>query len=101
MIASPYVVSNWVAGGHFYGREVLCDELVTAQDRCIYLMGTRRIGKTSLLKRLANLLSPHAIYCDLMHAAGQQDGQAILDEGRLIWLLRRELSTQACHSSPL
>jgi DNA-binding CsgD family transcriptional regulator len=94
-------VSNWVADEHFYGREALCHELVTTSARCVYLMGMRRVGKTSLLKRLANLLSPHAIYCDLMQAAGQHDGHAILDEARLVRLLRRELSRQASQSAAL
>jgi DNA-binding CsgD family transcriptional regulator len=101
MNTSPYVVSNWVEGEQFYGRELLCHSLTTAPDRCLYLMGTRRIGKTSLLKRLADLLSPNAVYCDLMQAAGQHGDQAVLDEERLVRRLQRELARQAEHSAAL
>jgi DNA-binding CsgD family transcriptional regulator len=101
MKTSPYVVSNWVEGEQFYGREALCRNLMAAPDRCIYLMGTRRIGKTSLLKRLATLLRPHAVYCDLMQAAGQQGEQAVLDERRLVRRMRRELEQQAAESTTL
>ena len=96
MIA-PYIVSNWVRDEHFYGRDALCDALVGSPERCIFLAGTRRIGKTSLLMRLARRLAPHAIYCDLMQAAGGER----LDEARLIYLLRRQLGLQARTSAPL
>lgn len=74
MKPSPYIVSNWVAEPHFYGRAALCETLTTTRERCVYLVGTRRIGKTSLLRRLAVLLHPYGIYCDLMQAAGQGTG---------------------------
>lgn len=97
----PYIVSNWVEGPHFYGREALCQALTSGSERCIYLMGTRRIGKTSLLRRLNALLHPHALYCDLMQAASYSANQDLLDEERLVRLLRRELSRQANQSAPL
>lgn len=94
MNSSPYVVSNWVEGPNFYGREELCTTLTSSHDRCIYLVGMRRIGKTSLLKRLASLLSPLGLYCDLMQTASQRGEQSILDETRLVRLLQRELVRQ-------
>ncbi|MCU0490061.1 MAG: LuxR C-terminal-related transcriptional regulator [Chloroflexaceae bacterium] len=98
---SPYIISNWVEGDHFYGRESLCDGLLASADRCVYLAGTRRVGKTSLLRRLKLLLHPHGLYCDLMQAADHVAGQDVLDEGRAVRLLRRELSRQSEHSPVL
>ncbi len=95
MFSSPYIVSNWVEGVHFYGREALCQALLTRGERCIYLVGTRRVGKTSLLRRLATLLGTHGIYTDLMQAASQSAEQEILDEGRMVRLLRHELARHA------
>lgn len=89
---SPYITSNWVEGNHFYGREALCTALITTNERCNYIMGIRRIGKTSLLKCLTRQMHPNAIYCDLMQAASQIAEQPTLDETRIIRLLRRELN---------
>jgi DNA-binding CsgD family transcriptional regulator len=96
MNPSPYIVSNWVKDNAFYGREELCQTLATG-DRCVYLVGTRRIGKTSLLMRLAAQLQPHALYCDLMRASGGES----LDEARLVYLVRRQLNAQAASSESL
>lgn len=98
MQPSPYIVSNWVEPPNFYGRDELCQTLVATTERCIYLVGTRRVGKTSLLRRVAALLHPHSVYCDLMQAAGERNGAAILDETRLVRLLRRELGRLAAIS---
>jgi DNA-binding CsgD family transcriptional regulator len=98
---NPYITGNWVAGPQFYGREALCQSLAASGDRCIYLIGMRRVGKTSLLRRLAEQLAPHALYCDLMQAAASLDGQDSLDEARLIRLLRRELGRLAAASPQL
>lgn len=92
--SSPYIVSNWVEGHNFYGRKELCRTLTSTQERCIYLVGMRRIGKTSILKRLAEMLSPYGLYCDLMQTAVQGVEHGVMDEARLVRLLRRELSRQ-------
>jgi hypothetical protein len=88
---SPYIVGNWVTGDEFYGRADLRTRLVEASDRGIVVLGTRRVGKTSLLRQVALDLAPLGLYLDLMQAAGSEGGQTILDEARLIRLLRREL----------
>lgn len=93
----PYIISDWVKGEHFYGRGQLCQALAARQERCVYLAGTRRIGKTSLMLRLAAQLSPHAIYCDLMRAGGGEQ----LDEARLVALMRRQLAQQSSASPQL
>lgn len=97
MIGNPYIVSNWVKDDHFYGREVLCQTLTATRERCVYLVGTRRIGKTSTCMRLTALLGSHAVYCDLMQAAGGEH----LDQGRLVFLMRRALGKAAFHSEQL
>lgn len=48
----PYVVGRWVRGRNHYGRERLTEHLLTAPDSAIWLLGTRRMGKTSMLKQL-------------------------------------------------
>lgn len=89
---SPYILGNWVTGDDFYGREDLRALLTRAPDRAIYVQGTRRVGKTSLLRQAALDLAPLGVYVDLMQAAGSVDGQTTLDEARLVRLLRRELA---------
>lgn len=101
MPTSPYILSNWVEGDQFYGREALCRALIGAGDRCVYLAGTRRVGKTSLLRKIAGALRPHSLYCDLMQAAGHDAGGETLDEARLVRLMRRELARAADASAAL
>ncbi|MBD3869918.1 MAG: protein kinase [Acidobacteria bacterium] len=55
--ANPYVVGQWVRGERFYGRSALIDEILTGPRNSLWVLGTRRIGKTSLLKQLEHLTS--------------------------------------------
>jgi hypothetical protein len=48
----PYIVGRWVRGRNHYGRERLTEHLLHAPDSAIWLLGTRRMGKTSMLKQL-------------------------------------------------
>jgi hypothetical protein len=48
--AIPYVVGQWVRGDRFYGRQEVLSEIFEGQRESLWLLGTRRIGKTSLLK---------------------------------------------------
>jgi DNA-binding winged helix-turn-helix (wHTH) protein len=48
----PYVIGQWVRGERFYGRAAQIAEILGGPRNCIWLLGTRRIGKTSLLKQL-------------------------------------------------
>ena len=41
----------------FYGRDELLDEILRGNRNCIWLLSTRRIGKTSILKQLEHLIS--------------------------------------------
>lgn len=48
----PYYVGRWVRGSNHYGRERLIDYLLQTDESAIWLVGTRRMGKTSLLRQL-------------------------------------------------
>jgi len=56
-VTNPYVVGQWVRGERFYGRSSLIDEILDGPRNSIWVLGTRRIGKTSLLKQLEHLTS--------------------------------------------
>ena len=51
----PFVVGQWVRGESFYGRTAIIDEVLTGNRNWLWLLGTRRIGKTSVLKQLEHL----------------------------------------------
>jgi len=52
----PYIMgSRYVKGHEFYGRERLLDHILHGPDGCIWVLGNRRVGKTSLLRQLEHL----------------------------------------------
>lgn len=51
----PYVVGQWVCGETFYGRGAQLLEVLDGNRDAVWLLGTRRLGKTSLLKHLEHL----------------------------------------------
>ncbi len=53
--AIPFVVGQWVRGERFYGRDDQIAEILGGHRNAIWLLGTRRIGKTSLLKQLEHV----------------------------------------------
>jgi DNA-binding winged helix-turn-helix (wHTH) protein len=53
--AIPFVVGQWVRGDRFYGRTAQIEEILAGHRNCIWLLGTRRIGKTSLLKQIEHI----------------------------------------------
>jgi hypothetical protein len=48
----PYVVGPWVRGERFYGRSDLLEEALEGSRDRLWLVGTRRVGKTSLLREI-------------------------------------------------
>jgi len=48
----PFVVGQWVRRENFYGRTAVIDEVLGGNRNWLWLLGTRRIGKTSVLKQL-------------------------------------------------
>lgn len=55
MPAVPFVVGQWVRGDRFYGRAALIEEILEGPRNSVWLLGTRRVGKTSLLKQIEHL----------------------------------------------
>jgi len=55
MSMTPFVVGQWVRGDKFYGRTALIEEVLRGHRNWLWLLGTRRIGKTSMLKQLEYL----------------------------------------------
>jgi prophage maintenance system killer protein len=49
---NPYIVGRWLFGKDHYGRQRLLDYLLNAQEPATWVVGTRRMGKTSLLRQL-------------------------------------------------
>jgi hypothetical protein len=52
---NPYITGSFVGGAQFYGRLGLVTQLLTSKDRATWVMGNRRIGKTSLFRRLEEI----------------------------------------------
>jgi DNA-binding winged helix-turn-helix (wHTH) protein len=73
--ARPYAVGQWVRGAHFYGRTTQLAEILDGPRDGLWIMSTRAIGKTSLLRHLEHLAgaSPERrlvpLYWDLQGAA--------------------------------
>ena len=55
MSTVPYVVGQWVRGPGFYGRAAQLEEILDGPRNALWLLGTRRVGKPSLLKQLEHL----------------------------------------------
>ena len=51
----PYVVGPWVRGERFYGRSDLLREALHGPRDRLWLVGMRRVGKTSLLREVERL----------------------------------------------
>lgn len=79
MPLTPYVVGQWVRGPAFYGREPLLQEILGGPRNCVWLLGTRRIGKTSILKELEQRTSQSPelgffpLYWDFQGAEEEED----------------------------
>ncbi len=49
---NPFIVGRWVTGANHYGRERLTQYLLEIHNPATWVVGTRRMGKTSLLRQL-------------------------------------------------
>ncbi len=49
---NPYTIGGWVSGQRFYGHADLRQYILLGSDNYIWVIGTRRVGKTSLLRQL-------------------------------------------------
>jgi len=76
---NPYTVGRWLRGADHYGREQLLDYLIHADDPAIWVVGTRRMGKTSLLRQLEWLLTTQhesgfvPLFWDLQGSESKED----------------------------
>lgn len=52
MQQNPYCVAKWVQGAEHYNRQDLIHSLLSAEDTATWVVGTRRMGKTSLLRQI-------------------------------------------------
>ena len=79
---NPFIAGSWVRGDNFFGRaDILRDILEGARDS-LWVVGARRLGKTSLLKELERRVqgSPQTpfvpLYWDLQ---GSSDARGLAD----------------------
>jgi len=49
---NPFIAGSWVRGDNFFGREAILREVQDGQRHALWVLGARRLGKTSLLKEL-------------------------------------------------
>ncbi|HEY64350.1 MAG TPA: hypothetical protein G4O02_07230 [Caldilineae bacterium] len=49
---NPYIVGSYVIDRNHYGRHGLIDYLLSSPDDAVWVVGNRRIGKTSLLRQI-------------------------------------------------
>lgn len=56
----PYIVGRWVSERNHYGRQRLFDHLLDTPDSATWIVGARRMGKTSLLRQLEALTNQPA-----------------------------------------
>jgi len=66
---NPYIVGDPVTGRDFYGREAIIKTICERRDRAVHVMGMRRIGKTSLLLKVAEQVP--SLYLDFQAMVGQ------------------------------
>lgn len=62
---NPYITGAYVTGSNHYGRVHLLDYLLRSEGRAYWVVGTRRIGKTSLLRQLELLAAAGDRYVPL------------------------------------
>lgn len=73
-MANPYT-TNWVSGENFYGRQGYIGQILDSDDRMMLILGTRKIGKTSLLRQIEYLSNPPSyigVYLDLSGVQTQE-----------------------------
>jgi hypothetical protein len=49
---NPFIAGSWVRGADFFGRANLIREALDGERHSLWILGARRLGKTSLLKEL-------------------------------------------------
>jgi hypothetical protein len=49
---NPFIAGSWVRGENFFGRQKVLQEILEGGRHSLWVVGARRLGKTSLLKEL-------------------------------------------------
>lgn len=49
---NPFIAGSWVRGENFFGRAGILREILEGERNSLWVVGARRLGKTSLLKEL-------------------------------------------------
>jgi len=49
---NPFIAGSWVRGDNFFGRKAQLEEILEGDRDALWVVGGRRIGKTSLLKEI-------------------------------------------------
>jgi hypothetical protein len=49
-VRNPFIAGSWVRGEDFFGRADLIREILEGERHSLWVLGARRLGKTSLLK---------------------------------------------------
>jgi hypothetical protein len=52
---NPFTAGKWVRGEDFFGRQDLLQQVLDGDRNNVWIVGTRRLGKTSMLKQLEYL----------------------------------------------
>ena len=52
---NPFTAGKWVRGEDFFGRQDLLQKVLHGEHNNVWFVGTRRLGKTSILKQLEHL----------------------------------------------
>lgn len=62
---NPYTTGGWVSGREHYGRETLLAHILESDNDAVWVVGNRRMGKTSLLRQLELLAATSDAYVPL------------------------------------
>lgn len=79
---NPFIAGSWVRGANFFGRPEALRDVLDGERDCLWAVGARRMGKTSLLKELEHRVQQNAhspfvpLYWDLQ---GSADARGMAD----------------------
>lgn len=81
-VRNPFIAGSWVRGDNFFGRGDILREILEGARDSLWVVGARRLGKTSLLKELERRVQGSAqtpfvpLYWDLQ---GSADARGLAD----------------------
>jgi AAA domain len=81
-VRNPFIAGSWVRGANFFGRAGILRDILEGGRDSLWVVGARRLGKTSLLKELEYRIQESrdtpfaALYWDLQ---GSADARGLAD----------------------